>query len=41
VYDMRKGNSATEATPVDLSHRDPIYDFAWLQVCESRAVHGG
>uniref|UniRef100_A0A7S3R946 Uncharacterized protein n=1 Tax=Dunaliella tertiolecta TaxID=3047 RepID=A0A7S3R946_DUNTE len=31
VYDMRKGSAATEATPVDLSHRDPIYDIAWLQ----------
>mmetsp|Transcript_37152 Transcript_37152/g.82649 ORF Transcript_37152/g.82649 Transcript_37152/m.82649 type:complete len:561 (+) Transcript_37152:351-2033(+) len=30
-YDMRKGNSAVEATPIDISHRDPIYDFAWLQ----------
>ncbi len=31
VYDMRKGNSAAETTPVDISHRDPVYDLAWLQ----------
>lgn len=31
VFDMRKGNSHVEATTIDISHRDPIYDFAWLQ----------
>ena len=31
-YDMRKGTSPVDATPVDVSHRDPVYDFAWLQV---------
>lgn len=30
-YDLRKGNAAVEATPIDVSHRDPVYDFAWLQ----------
>lgn len=30
-YDMRKGNGPVESTPIDISHRDPIYDFAWLQ----------
>eukprot|EP00983_Pelagomonas_calceolata_P036776 1134498-Pelagomonas_calceolata.AAC.1 len=38
VYDMRKGSAATEATPVDLSHRDPIYDIAWLQETSSITV---
>mmetsp|Transcript_4806 Transcript_4806/g.8358 ORF Transcript_4806/g.8358 Transcript_4806/m.8358 type:complete len:557 (+) Transcript_4806:181-1851(+) len=31
VYDMRKGSSPTETTPIDISHRDPVYDIAWLQ----------
>ncbi|KAJ9518585.1 hypothetical protein QJQ45_018616 [Haematococcus lacustris] len=31
VFDMRKGNSAVDTTPIDLSHRDPVYDLAWLQ----------
>ena len=32
VYDMRKsGNGPAETTPVDVSHRDPVYDLAWLQ----------
>ena len=30
-FDMRKGTSPVESTPIDISHRDPIYDFAWLQ----------
>ena len=30
-FDVRKGNGPVEATPIDISHRDPIYDFAWLQ----------
>ncbi|KAK9868043.1 hypothetical protein WJX84_000850 [Apatococcus fuscideae] len=30
-FDMRKGSSPVEATPIEHSHRDPIYDFAWLQ----------
>ncbi len=36
-YDMRKGTSPVETTPIDISHRDPIYDMAWLQV---RVVRG-
>ena len=32
LYDMRKGGSGpAETTPVDISHRDPVYDMAWLQ----------
>lgn len=31
-YDMRKGNAPVETSPIDISHRDPVYDFAWLQV---------
>ncbi|PNH11272.1 Dynein, intermediate chain, flagellar outer arm [Tetrabaena socialis] len=30
-FDVRKGNGPVEATPIDFSHRDPVYDFAWLQ----------
>eukprot|EP00955_Chlamydomonas_euryale_P087613 364310-Chlamydomonas_euryale.AAC.9 len=30
-YDLRKGSSAVDASPIDLSHRDPVYDMAWLQ----------
>ncbi|GLI59067.1 hypothetical protein VaNZ11_000900 [Volvox africanus] len=30
-FDVRKGTGPVEATPIDFSHRDPIYDFAWLQ----------
>eukprot|EP00798_Chlamydomonas_sp_ICE-L_P028284 gene28284-31392_t len=30
-YDPRKGTSPVDTTPIDISHRDPIYDFAWLQ----------
>lgn len=32
VYDMRKGTSPVDTTPIDISHRDPVYDIAWLQV---------
>lgn len=32
-YDMRKGTSPVDTTPIDISHRDPVYDIAWLQVC--------
>ncbi|GAX76954.1 hypothetical protein CEUSTIGMA_g4401.t1 [Chlamydomonas eustigma] len=32
VYDMRKGgNGPAETTPIDICHRDPVYDIAWLQ----------
>lgn len=31
-YDMRKGNSPVDSSPIDISHRDPVYDLAWLQV---------
>lgn len=30
-FDVRKGNGPVDATPIDVSHRDPVYDFAWLQ----------
>ncbi len=40
-YDMRKGTSPVEATPIDVSHRDPVYDLAWLQVCGSMFLGGG
>lgn len=30
-WDMRKGNSPIDLTPVDVCHRDPVYDLAWLQ----------
>lgn len=26
-YDLRKGSSAVDATPIDVSHRDPVYDM--------------
>lgn len=28
---MRKSNSAVDYTPVDVCHRDPVYDLAFLQ----------
>ncbi|BDA50396.1 Dynein intermediate chain 2, axonemal [Coccomyxa sp. Obi] len=31
VFDMRHGSAAVDATPIEKSHRDPVYDFAWLQ----------
>jgi dynein intermediate chain 2 len=34
-YDMRKGSTPVETTPIDICHRDPIYDIAWLQVCKT------
>eukprot|EP00878_Enallax_costatus_P034623 GHUV01038402.1.p1 GENE.GHUV01038402.1~~GHUV01038402.1.p1 ORF type:complete len:415 (+),score=109.91 GHUV01038402.1:392-1636(+) len=30
-FDTRKGSSPVDSTPIDISHRDPVYDFAWLQ----------
>jgi len=30
-WDMRKGNHPIESTPIETSHRDPVYDMAWLQ----------
>lgn len=30
-FDSRKGGGPVDASPIDTSHRDPIYDFAWLQ----------
>lgn len=30
-FDIRKGNHPVDATPIDISHRDPVYDLAWLQ----------
>eukprot|EP00891_Asterochloris_glomerata_P005483 jgi/Astpho2/5483/fgenesh1_pm.00078_%23_1_t len=30
-FDVRKGSTPVEASPIERSHRDPIYDFAWLQ----------
>ncbi|KAK9917240.1 hypothetical protein WJX75_002207 [Coccomyxa subellipsoidea] len=31
VFDTRQGSNAVDATPIVKSHRDPVYDFAWLQ----------
>jgi len=30
-WDDRKGSSAIESSPIEKSHRDPVYDVAWLQ----------
>ncbi|WIA16722.1 hypothetical protein OEZ85_013376 [Tetradesmus obliquus] len=30
-FDTRKGSSPVDSTPMDICHRDPIYDMAWLQ----------
>jgi hypothetical protein len=29
-FDMRKGSAPVETSPIDVSHRDPVYDMAWL-----------
>ncbi|KAF8065447.1 ODA6 [Scenedesmus sp. PABB004] len=31
VFDTRKGAAPVDVTPMDVSHTDPIFDFAWLQ----------
>ncbi|KAK9846621.1 hypothetical protein WJX81_007768 [Elliptochloris bilobata] len=31
VFDVRRGAAATDATPIEHSHRDPVYELAWLQ----------
>lgn len=31
LFDVRKGSSHIDSTPIDVSHQDPVYDFAWLQ----------
>lgn len=30
-FDTRKGPAPVDSSPVEHSHRDPVYDFAWLQ----------
>eukprot|EP00899_Mesostigma_viride_P004738 jgi/Mesvir1/14265/Mv09698-RA.1 len=30
-WDTRKGNQAMDASPIEKSHRDPVYDVTWLQ----------
>lgn len=39
-FDTRKGTAAVDATPIDISHRDPVYDFAWLQSKTGTEVGG-
>mmetsp|Transcript_30238 Transcript_30238/g.59057 ORF Transcript_30238/g.59057 Transcript_30238/m.59057 type:complete len:567 (+) Transcript_30238:151-1851(+) len=31
TWDDRKGSGAQETSPIEKSHRDPVYDVAWLQ----------
>jgi dynein intermediate chain 2 len=31
VWDTRKGSAPTDTSPIEKSHRDPVYDVAWLQ----------
>mmetsp|Transcript_27129 Transcript_27129/g.55272 ORF Transcript_27129/g.55272 Transcript_27129/m.55272 type:complete len:571 (-) Transcript_27129:175-1887(-) len=31
TWDDRKGQAPTESSPIEKSHRDPVYDVAWLQ----------
>ena len=30
-WDTRKGNAPVESSPIEKSHRDPVYSIAWLQ----------
>lgn len=30
-FDVRKGGTCVEASPIEASHRDAICDFAWIQ----------
>jgi hypothetical protein len=30
-FDDRKGPRPVDASPIEFSHKDPIYDCAWLQ----------
>mmetsp|Transcript_5082 Transcript_5082/g.7878 ORF Transcript_5082/g.7878 Transcript_5082/m.7878 type:complete len:595 (-) Transcript_5082:83-1867(-) len=30
-WDTRKGSAPVETSPIEKSHRDPVYDVAWLQ----------
>ena len=30
-WDDRRGSAAVESSPIEKSHRDPVYDVAWLQ----------
>jgi len=33
-WDDRKGSAAVDTSPIEKSHRDPVYDVAWTQsVC--------
>jgi dynein intermediate chain 2 len=31
IWDDRKGSQPAEVSPIEKSHRDPVYDVAWLQ----------
>lgn len=30
-FDVRKGSSAVDSTPIEHSHRNPVHDFSWTQ----------
>jgi dynein intermediate chain 2 len=30
-FDVRKGHTPVDTSPIEKSHRDPVYDMAWLQ----------
>ena len=30
-WDDRKGSAPVESSPIEKSHRDPVYDLCWLQ----------
>lgn len=30
-FDDRKGSAAVDSSPIEKSHRDPVYDVAWMQ----------
>lgn len=30
-FDVRKGKQPVDSSPIESSHRDPVYDFAWIQ----------
>eukprot|EP00741_Cyanophora_paradoxa_P021766 tig00000241_g21009.t1 len=30
-WDLRRGNTPVDTSPIEKSHRDPVYDIAWLQ----------
>lgn len=44
-WDTRKGHNPVDASPIEKSHRDPVYDMAWLQSktgteCQSVSTDG-